>query len=61
MVVYAVREPHPFQIFLEGEEIFSLSVALIVGVQFFENATNLEVVATVLVEEDISSPQCCLL
>ena len=61
MVVYAVGEPYALCVGDEGAPLLGGLVALIVGIDRLEHLTDDEVVATVLVEEDIASVQGCLL
>ena len=57
VVVDAVAEPDPFQVDGEGLEEVAVPVALVAGVDGFEHAADAQVVAPVLVEEDVAPLQ----
>ena len=55
MVVDAVAEPDAFQVDGERAVEVALAVALVVGVDGFEQAADAQVVAPVLVKEDVAA------
>ena len=60
VVVDAAREPHALQIGSESLKIAAAAVALVVLIDRFEHFADAEVVASVLVEKDVTSGQCGL-
>ena len=61
MVVYAVREPYALHVGHKVLPILGRLVALIVGIHCLQHLANDEVVASVLVEQDVASLQGSLL
>ena len=59
MVVNTVGKPYAFEIFLEVEELLACLIALVLGVEGFECATDAQVVATILIVKDITTVQGC--
>ena len=56
-MVYAVGEPEALEIDLESGEILAVPVALEGGVDILHDPTYAEVVLSVLVEQDVTSPE----
>ena len=56
VVVNTIGEPHAFEIALEGCKLFVVRVVRIVEVQRLARTTDAEVIASVLVKENIASP-----
>ena len=61
VVVRAGGEPEAFEIRNETLPIGRSAVALVVGINLFEQSANAEVVTAVLVEKDIAALQGCFL
>ena len=57
-MVDTVGEPHALQVTLKGGELFGILVVGIIEVECLQRSTDTQVVATVLVIEDIASPEC---
>ena len=57
MVVNAVREPNSLEICYHILEVLCFSVAFVIRIYSFQHTTDAQVVATVLVEEDVASCQ----
>ncbi len=55
MVVNTIAKPHLLQIFLEIFIVFRIFVALIIGVDIFEKFAYLEVVAAVLIPDNVAA------
>ena len=55
--MYATAEPQALEVLLKGQEILTLTVALIFLIKFFHHATNLKIVASILIEENVASPK----
>ena len=59
VMVNTIGKPYAFEVFLEVKELSACLVALVLGVEGFECATDAQVVATVLIVEDITTVQSC--
>ena len=59
VMVNTIGKPYAFEVFLEVEEFLACLVALVLGVEGFECATDTQVVATVLIVKDITTMQGC--
>ena len=57
MVVDAVAEPHTLEVLFHGHKVGISAVALVVTVGLLQKVTNLQVVASVLVEQNVASPK----
>ena len=56
----AVREPHALEVTLEGRKIHFGLVVGVIEIELLTRAADTEVVTSVLVIEDVSSPEGCL-
>ena len=61
VVVDAVGEPYPLQIFLKSQIVLALAVALVVGVEVFQQVADCQVILAILVEENVTAPEGSLL
>ena len=59
-MVDAVAEPHLLEVLLEGFVVLGGLVAVVRGINCLEQGADLEVVAAVLVPNDVSPGLCCL-
>ena len=54
-MVDAVAKPYLLEVLLEGLEVLTVAVALVIGVDFFEDGAQLQVGGVVLVPEDVAA------
>ena len=59
MMIYSVREPYTFEIYLKMLEILTLSVAIIVDIDCFEQVSDVKVIFPVLLKYYVSAGNCC--
>ena len=55
MVVNTIGEPYAFEVFLKIEKLLAGLVALVLGIECFESAAYAQVVATILIIENVAA------